>query len=579
MPDDSTVPTPARGAFSKVQSFAKWLELIRSVTVSMFIVLSIGVVAIVVVREVFREGIIIDPIIVQPPDSKNAPTPELAAHEIARNIEIVQRAGVGEWRRLYVDQSTSPIDLQVPGAPFTLKASINQIAAVFGVRQPTLRISIVIRRDTASFIAAVSVVGRPESRSSCRADDTPAGVSQMLQCIALRAVGHIDPKVAAVYAFKAEEEQCGNIEAALTEANDTIREKQRIRSWRERCSFSDTQRLIAKMLESGDPDEMPWVSYVFGRIHLARAAALAGIDRDQQLAELDQAINRFEASKTGLPASPTALTLLIDTKIRKGVALEESTKSTVWRDDSDRLWRLKLAEWTYNEAQQELNDLSPSQNQAFRVLVRRLEGKLIYLRWMLKNQHKGGAASAWAAIGGPEERDLRTAAAYYAWVAANGPLSGDLLVEWGNVLYAIGEFDEAANKFAQAADFSPHDTTTLLNIATAYLDGVDNKPDPDRPLLQLLIALGASANYLGWSSNEEPSSDFIDRIKRALTHSGHPEDAASFGRCVETKPPADMSFGSTGEHWQAIAGLRVCVGRAIDQINRHNIDAYRDAHR
>ena len=64
-----------------------------------------------------------------------------------------------------------------------------------------------------------------------------------------------------------------------TEASSVLREERRIKNRRDRCAFEKTQALIAKMLERGGPDDLPWVSYVFGRVHLARAAALADIDR------------------------------------------------------------------------------------------------------------------------------------------------------------------------------------------------------------------------------------------------------------------------------------------------------------
>jgi tetratricopeptide (TPR) repeat protein len=562
MPNDPTPPTPARDAFATTQSLANWLELIRKVTVSLAVIVGIGVVAIVVVREVFREGIIIDPVIVQLPEGHSAPMPDLLTHQIARNIDFIQRAGVREWRKLYVDQSTSPIDLQLPGAPFTLKASVREIASVFGVRQPRLRISIVIRRDPTNYFASIAVLGRPEARSSCKADDTPAGIDEVLRCVALRAVSHIDPKVAAVFAFREEDDDCGKLDAALGENDHTGPEKQGFKSLRERCSFRQTQGLIARMLKNGDPDELPWVAYIFGRIHLARAAALAGIDRDQQLAELDQAIDRFRESQAGMPTSPTALTVLIETQIRRGVSLQESAKSI---DDSKlQKWRLQLAKWAFEEAGKELKDLPRSQSQALRVLVSRFEGKLIYLRWMLKPQQRPGATDALTAISRPDEADLRVAANHYAWAAANGPQSAELLIEWGNVLHAIGEFDEAARKFGRAAEFNPDDPKPWLNIAIAHLDHVNDKRNQKPELLQLLIALGASANYLGWSAKEEASSDFIDRIKRALARSGT-EDAESFRKCVEPSPTATIS---------GIATLKACVDEAIYRINDHNIDAF-----
>ena len=97
--------------------------------------------------------------------------------------------------------------------------------------------------------------------------------------------------------------------------------------------------------------------YVFGRIHLARAAALAGIDRAQQLGELDQAIGRFGESLRHMPNSPTALAVLIDAYVRKGVSMHEATTAMQWTDDrsSPLQFQLYLAESTFAEAAQKLN--------------------------------------------------------------------------------------------------------------------------------------------------------------------------------------------------------------------------------
>src|SRR5262249_19757786 len=135
------------------------------------------------------------------------------------------------------------------------------------------------------------------------------------------------------------------------------------------------------------------------------------------------------------------------------------------------------------------------------------------------------------ASGVNDEPDLRRAANFYAWAAANGPQSADLLIEWGNVLQAIGDFDEAAKKFTRAAEFRPGDPKPWLNVAVLHPDLVNDRRNEKPELLQVLIALGASANYLVWSPKEEPPSDFIGRIKNALARSS-PEDAKSFSDCT-----------------------------------------------
>src|SRR5262249_10801591 len=134
-----------RSAFAALETLSKWLEQIRKVTVSVAVIAGVGIMAILVVREVSKEGMIVEPVGVQLPDLKTAPTPDLAAQQIAASLNLIQSAGVAEWQRLYVDQSTNPIDLQVPGAPLTLRASIREVAALFGFTRPTIRASLTVR--------------------------------------------------------------------------------------------------------------------------------------------------------------------------------------------------------------------------------------------------------------------------------------------------------------------------------------------------------------------------------------------------------------------------------------------------
>ena len=585
MPTDSKPPTPARDAFATTQTFANWLDLIRKVTVSLAVTLGISVVVILIVREVFREGIIIDPVIVQLPDLKTAPTPDLAAQQIARNIDLIQRAGVSEWRKLYVDQSSSPIDLQVPGAPLTLRASIREIAALFGVTRPTIRASIVIRREPAGYAASIAMVGQPGARTICQAADTPAGVDDVLECIALSAIGFMDPKVAASYVFNTEERNCSSLDTGqATEASSVLREERRIKNRRDRCAFEKTQALIAKMLERGGPDDLPWVSYVFGRVHLARAAALADIDRSQQLGELDQAIGRFTDSLNRMPDSPTALTVLIDAYVRKGVSIHEATASLPWTDDgaSPLQWQLYLAESTFSEAAQKLRNLPQRRSQALDALVRRLEGQLIYRLWMLQAHRRTHSGNVSVAIGQPAELAmLNDAASRYASAAGHGPQSAELFVEWGNVLRAIGDFDGAVEKYLRAADLSPGDPRPRLNIAIAYLDRVEYQPSQATPI-QVLVALGASSDYLAWSSEGGPYHGLSARIEQALARSGHPEDAVAFKKCLAPTVAAPTAPAAPGappnpevDRWKAAAALKVCVDQTIGQVNGRIVAAPR----
>src|SRR5262245_1229227 len=110
-PSESSDSKPKTTAFAAFESFSRWLEVIRKVTVSGAVTVGVLLVVVLVFREVWwKDGIVVEPVIVQLPDRKDAPTSELASQQIAKYIDFIQKAGVGEWRKLYVDQSSNPID-------------------------------------------------------------------------------------------------------------------------------------------------------------------------------------------------------------------------------------------------------------------------------------------------------------------------------------------------------------------------------------------------------------------------------------------------------------------------------------
>ncbi|MPZ33772.1 MAG: hypothetical protein GEV13_22745 [Rhodospirillales bacterium] len=566
-------------AFAIFESFSRWLELVRKVTVSVAVTIGVVLVVVLVFREVWwKDGIVVEPVIVQLPDRKDAPTSELASQQIAKYIDFIQKAGVGEWRKLYVDQSSNPIDLQVPGAPLTLRASVRELAAIFGVTRPTVRASVVLRREPAGYLASVSMAGEMGARATCEAADTPSAIDEILECVALRAIGFIDPKVAASYVFRTEEKTCNNLDGPQpSEATGALREERRIKNRRERCSFAKTQMVIAAILERGRPEDLPWVPYVFGRIHLARAAALAGIDRAQQLSELDQAIGRFGESLSRIPDSPTALAVLIDAYVRKGVSIHEVSTKLPWSDErhSPLQWQLYLAESTFAEAAQKLNAIPQRRGETLDALVRRLEGHLIYRQWMLMAHRRTKSGLVSVAIGHPAELALLTDASQrYASAAAKSPASASLFTEWGNVLRASGDFGGAVEKYLRAADLNPADSTPRLNMAIAFLDRVQYGPTPaDR--FHVLVGLGASSDYLSWASDGGPYPSLGARIGRALARSGHVEDAEAFDKCL--KPPSVAGPPPEPEvaRWKLAAELKYCVDRAIEQINNRIIAADR----
>ncbi|MFO1158345.1 MAG: hypothetical protein U1E60_05870 [Reyranellaceae bacterium] len=580
VPPPPTSPSkPPQTAFSIMETVSRWLEQIRKFTVSVAVVFGVTVVAILVVREVTKEGMIVEPVVVQLPDIKSAPTADLAAQQIAAALNRIQSAGVVEWQRLYIDQSTNPIDLQVPGAPLTLRASIREVAALFGVTRPTIRASLALRRQPAGYLGSVSLVGQPGARMTCEAADTLSGIDEVLECLALSVMTLRDPKVAALYVFRAEEKACNNLDTAQAPDATTIaHEERRIQNRRERCSFARTQALIARTLEGGQAEDLPWVPYVFGLVHLARAAALAGIDRSQQLGELDQAIGRFSDTLGRMPDSPTALAILIDAYIRKGVSIHETTAGLPWTEDraSTLQWQLYLAESTFAQAVEKLREMPQRRDRALDALVRRLEGHLIYRQWMLMAHRRTRSTMVTLAVGQPAEMEMLTdAAKRYDTAATNGPQSAGMFVEWGNVLRAKGEFDGAVEKYLRAADLTPGDSGPRLNIAVSYLDRVVYGPRP-AVRLHLLVALGAASDYLSWASDGGPYPTFISRIERAVAKSERPEDVDEFKTCMTN---GLGSVGTSGEpeveHWKAAATVKACIDKAIDQVNSRVVAAPR----
>ena len=578
----SPAGTPGKAptvAFAAVEALSRCLEQIRKVTVSVAVIVGVAIVAILVIREVSKEGMVVDPVIVQLPDLRTAPTPDLAAQQIAASLNLIQSAGVAEWQRLYVDQSTNPIDLQVPGAPLTLRASIREVAALFGFTRPTIRASLAVRREPAGFVGSVSLVGEHGARATCEAANVPSGVDEVLECLALGVMTLRDPKVAALHVFRTEEKACNDLDAApAPDASDAAREERRIRNRRERCGFERTQALIARTLESGREADLPWVPYVFGMVHLSRAAALAGIDRAQQLGELDQAIGRFSDTLGRMPSSPTALAVLIDAYIRKGVSIHETTPGMAWTDDreSSLQWQLHLAESTFAQAVEKLRQMPRRRDRSLDALVRRLEGHLIYRQWLLAAHRRTQLPLATVAIGQPAELEMLTdAASRYAAAVANGPQSAGLLVEWGDVLRGMGEFDGAVDRYLRAADLSPGDAAPRLRIAVAYLDRVGHGPVPAVPI-HLLVALGASSAYLSWASRGDPDPTFIGRVVRALDRSGHGEDATVFKTCLEEAlDPAGASDARGEKRWKLTAALKLCIDKAIEQVNGRVVAAPR----
>jgi tetratricopeptide (TPR) repeat protein len=341
-----------------------------------------------------------------------------------------------------------------------------------------------------------------------------------------------------------------------------------------RCSFDDTQKLLAKVLDSKRKSDRPWVLYLYGQIHMARSAALAGLGLQQQLSELDQAIARFREFQKLMSTSPTAIAILMGAYLDKGIAIHQSTPRLGWSDDPASLlqWRLRLAEQTFAEAEAQLHTIPARRGASLDALVGRLEGMLLYRQWMIAAHRRTKSGVVTVATGQPAELELLgKAIAKFEAADAKEPTSAGTLVAWGNVVRAAGKYEEAAALYRRSADLTGS-SDAALNIVVAYLDQVVAGPQPaDQG--QLLKALGALSDYLAWTSGGGPYDQLIPKTKRVLAHTGDADEVPAFETCLNKALAADNASDPKIGRWQAAASLKLCVDGAVDRVNARSMGA------
>jgi tetratricopeptide (TPR) repeat protein len=560
MPD-----TPTR--FERV---ANWFDGLRKVLVAAGVGAIVIIVLAAIVRELAMGGIAIDPVVVKATDSPDAPTPEIAAQQIARQLDRIQRSGVQEWRRLHVDDGVRPVDLQIPGAPLSVRNAAREVVALFGLAPVTLR-SALTRRGDGKYAAVMSLAGDHGSMANCptEGDDT---LDNVYECIAVSAIAFIDPKTAASYMFKREQADCKELDAGLAGMPDLHREQNRINNRRDHCSFRETQKLIAKMMSGTNKADLRWVPYIFGQIHMARAKALVGAGLQQQLSEIDQAIGRFRDSQRQMQDSPTAVAVLMKAFLLKGIIIHQTTPSMEWVDDPASVLqkRLDIADKTFAEAAEQLQQIPKARSPSLDALASRLEGLLIYRQWMIDAHRRTKSGVTTVAMGEEAElAELKKAADKYATAEAKTPASAGDLMDWGNILRASGKFDDAIVRYQRAIDLDPSNADPALNIVIAYIDRFElNSGPPDTG--HLLVALGSLADYLAWRSDGGPYDSLLPRVRRLLASVGHGQ---AFEECLGTMrktPP--LSEAKVGK-WKDAAPFKFCVDGAVDGIIKAGIQS------
>lgn len=554
---------------TRFERIANWFDGLRKVVVALAVSVAVIVVVAAIVRELAMGGIAIDAVVVKATDTPDAPTPELAAQQIARQLDRIQRSGAKEWRKAHVDDGVHPLDLQIPGAPLSLRGAAREVVALFGLAPVTLRSALTRRNDRGGYSAVMSLAGDHGSMANCPAEGGEDSLDNIYECIAFSAIAFTDPKTAASYAFKREQAECKAIDLGVT-ANlpDLQREEHRINDRRKRCSFARTLKLIAKVMDGGNKADLRWAPYIYGQVHMARAEALAGLGLPVRLQELDQAIGRFLDSQRQMRDSPAAVAILMKAFLDKGTAIHQSTARLPWDDDPKSLLqtRLELAEKTFAEAADRLQEIPSARTASLDALVNRLEGLLIYRRWMIDAHRRTKSGAVTVAIGQQAElAALASAVAKYE-AAAKLPMSAAELIEWGNIIRATGRFEDAIAKYRRAADLDPGNSDPVLNIAIGYINrftyGTAQPPDTGH----LLVALGSLADYLAWASDGGPYDSLIPTVAPLLAGVGHGQ---AFEECLK-RTLAGVSDPAV-ERWKAAAAFKFCVDDTIDRVNKVGI--------
>ena len=572
------------GRFDRI---ANLFDGLKKIGIGAGVLLAGLLVAVAVGRELLSDGIVIEPVVVKDTTASDALTPELAGQQIARQLDLIQRAGAEEWRRAHIEDGVQSLDLQIPGSPLSVRGLAREMVALVGLAPRALRISITRRTidgKPAGYSAVVGLANDHGAMAACPErgpemapdkPDTGGPLEAVYDCIARNAVAFVDPKLAAAYVLQGERLACKGLNAGLaSDSYEVEKEQLRIRNRRDACSFRHTHEQIAEIMKRGRKLDLPWVPYIFGQIHLARAEALREIGLQQRLSEFDQAIGRFKDARRLLPDSSTPVAVLMGAYLAKGIAIHESTSAMKWTGpDAEVLqFRLDIAQGTLKEARDQLKEISILRPDSLGALVDRNEGLLNYRTWMIMAHRRTHSGDVVPAIGKEAElKDewamLDAADANFEAAAKVAPLSGTDYMHWGNVLRGRGKFELAVAKYRRAADLAPTDSDPALNISVAYLDRVIHAKDGTAPDGDVLTALGSLSDYLAWKTGGGPYTLILPKTEEALGHTTDPDDKATFVACLKKKlvslPVSDQAV----EKWRAAATYKLCVDEAIVRIN------------
>ena len=253
-------------------------------------VLAVGIFE--VARECLSETVVLEPVIVKGAVAERGATVEMATQQIATYVDRIQQTGAREWRPHAFTETDQTLSIQIPGSSLTVDTIVREIANLFPQRRRVLKVSITASPAGTGYVAAVSVIGsRSPKRKECSSGSEPEALGKMFECIAVEAMKIVDPLFAASYLLSKEEKDCARFQRSRAEPLNAVDDmKRRLLALREACSFTLTRSTVATTIGRGRKEDQPWVSYIYGKIHLARAQALAKVDPEAQWYEFERAI-------------------------------------------------------------------------------------------------------------------------------------------------------------------------------------------------------------------------------------------------------------------------------------------------